>query len=156
MTTYPILYTFRERIRGPRSWLDVTVHGRALVLEESAGEWWAYGVNPGGIAACGASIREAFAALHQQFRLYLQDTAKMVPSFEAFRSELQRFYEQTDSDALADWDRAVDVIRAGGELPPGMIKQAADSGPSGVEVAEVTRPTPPDTTETREDVSVAA
>lgn len=144
MKTYPILYTFRELVSGDGFWAGVALHGRALAVQESECEWWAYGVNPGAIAAKGSTLNEAFAELQTSFRKYLHDCSKLFRDFDGFRTELERFYSQADDESLADWEEAVQAMRAGGMAPAGLAKQPADRGPAGIDVQEILRPKPLD------------
>lgn len=142
MKTYPIFYRFTERISGDGFWAFVELSGRALAVQEAEGEWWACGVNPGAIAGQGTTIREAFSDLQQAFRNYLEDSAKEFRTFAEFRSELERFFSESDAQTQAEWDAAVAIMRAGAEAPEHLAKEASEDVRCGITVREIASPKP--------------
>ena len=57
----PLIFTYRDLVYGTGILAEVRVRGRVLAVTEQDGVWM-YGVNPGGLAAPGATIPEAHAA----------------------------------------------------------------------------------------------
>lgn len=141
MKTFPILYSLYELVEGNGFVARIELNGTALATEEEPGEWWAYGINPGAIAASGETIREAFASLQVSFRAYLQDCAAEASGFEEFKAELERFFHETGPESHREWDEAVRAVRAGAAIPSNLDKQSLDSSPRGIRVSEV-GPTP--------------
>lgn len=138
MTRYPLLFGRRELVEGNGFVARVTVSGRALLTDQD-GEFWVEGVNPGGFAARGESPSEALAALGSTFRTILFDIASDARSFESFREEAQRFFEETSAPALRDWEEAVRQVRAGQVDADWLVKRPAETK-LGIEVVEVSRP----------------
>jgi hypothetical protein len=115
MTTaarYPLLFTYRDTLFGPGFVVEVVTDGRALAVEETAGEFWVYGVNPGALAASGNSLAEAHAAFRSAYRQVLLDTAAAVQSYDEFKADVEWFFTDTDAD-LDAWSSAVQEDRGG-------------------------------------------
>jgi hypothetical protein len=81
-----------------------------MAAQEDQADWWLYGVNPGAIAAHGSSLDDA----HQDFRDGLQAVlfqfAAEASSFEAFKTEVERFFYATDEPTAAEWNDAVQLL----------------------------------------------
>ena len=109
MTRYPILFGFQDLIAGNGFVAGVTVNGRALLVDEEDG-YWMYGVNPGGIAASGATASEAQAEFRVIYRSVLFDAAAEAVDFASFRSEVERFFSETNEPTKTEWDEAVQAL----------------------------------------------
>lgn len=105
MTRYPILFGFRDLIAGNGFVAGVTVNGRALLVDEGDG-YWMYGVNPGGVAAGGATATEAQSEFRVAYRSVLFDIAAEAMDFATFRTEVERFFNETNEPTKAEWDEA--------------------------------------------------
>lgn len=138
MTCYPLLFARHELIEGNGFVARVAVSGRALLTDEE-GEVWVEGINPGGFAASGKSPSEALAEFGTAFRAVLFDVAADAKSFEEFRAEVHRFFEETSVPALREWEEAVQQVRAGRLDAEWLAKRPADTK-LGIEVAEVSQP----------------
>ncbi len=129
---YPILFRFSDRFRfagnGYSVW--VKMFGRALLTEEQDG-FWMYGVNPGGMAACGATEREAMNEFRQAYTAVMEDIVEESLSFEALQAEVHRFCGDDSDTGL--WFEAVAEISAGAEAPDWLPRDRAETQP-GVEV----------------------
>jgi hypothetical protein len=107
MTRYPLLLGFRDLVAGNGYIAGIALtNGRALLVDEGDG-FWMFGINPGGMAAGGASIGEAQAEFRTAYKSVLFDIAAEAESFEAFKAEVVRFLEETNNPTLAEWDEAV-------------------------------------------------
>jgi hypothetical protein len=126
MTNYPLLITFRGAVFGRGFVADVTATGRLMAAQEDQADWWLYGVNPGAIAAHGASLDDA----HQDFRDGLQAVlfqfAAEASSFEAFKTEVERFFYATNEPTAAEWNDAVQLVRANQTRLDGLPIERAD------------------------------
>jgi len=138
MTRYPLLFGWRELVEGDGFIARIAVSGRALLTDED-GEVWVEGINPGGFSASGKSPGEALAEFGLAFRAVLFDIASDAASFAAFREEVQRFFEETNAPALAEWEEAVRQVRAG-RLDAEWLKKKPAETKLGIEVVEVKRP----------------
>ena len=68
-----------------------------------------YGVNPGGLAASGATVPEAHAAFRRSFREILFDIVEDASSFDDFAAETRRFIEEANAPVEVAWREAVEV-----------------------------------------------
>ncbi|MPZ20883.1 MAG: hypothetical protein GEV06_23710 [Luteitalea sp.] len=125
--TYPLLFSYRDLVFGNGYVAEVVAtNGRALVEEED-GAIWFEGVNPGGMAASGRSPDEAHAAFRERFRHVLADLASEAETFDAFRREVARFFDETNEPAERDWLAAVEAVRAGEVRAEGLPQKPAAS-----------------------------
>lgn len=135
MTEYPLLFTFRDVIVGNCFVAGVEANGRALMVEEREGEFWLYGIEPGAIAGSGGTFEEAYADYRDNHRLALYDIAHEATDFDAFKAEVEAYYNSTPQATLKAWEGAVVRVRAGEVENPGLPRQSADS-PRGLKVFE--------------------
>jgi hypothetical protein len=112
VTSYPLLFARHEKVEGNGFIARVAVSGRVLLTDED-GEFWAEGINPGGLAASGSTANEALAQFCQDFLAVLFDIAGEAEDFEHFRNQVQRFFDDTSAPALKEWEEAVQQVRAG-------------------------------------------
>lgn len=138
MIRYPLLFGRRELVEGNGFIAGVAVHGRLLLTEEGA-ESWVEGVNPGGIAARGESPGQALAEFGSEYRVVLFDIAADSRSFEEFKAEVERFFNDTSLPAAREWTAAVEDVRAGRVAADWLKKQPADS-PLGIDVILIQQP----------------
>jgi hypothetical protein len=120
-------------VKGEHFTAGVIVAGRVLVQGED-GEFWAEGVNPGGLAAKGETATAAMRALCTSYHMVLLDIAEDETSFEGFKKAVERFFADTSMAALEEWDKAVLEVRAGRlSLEDEMGKRPSES-PLGITV----------------------
>lgn len=111
------MFTFRDVISGDGFLAGITLSGRALLTEED-GEWWLYGVRPGGIAETGGTPQETLLRFRNRYREALFDIAADCRDFEAFRQEVERFFYEPDIEEERRWENAAIAARAGRLIPP--------------------------------------
>lgn len=132
-TRLPLLFSYRDTLFGPGMIIEVRVqNGRALYVEETDGGWM-YGVNPGGMAAPGASLQDAHQAFRETFSKILIDLILDTRSEDEYRTAVERFVRQTNEAYESDWREAVEAIRAQPTNTTGLPKANAES-PLSVEV----------------------
>jgi hypothetical protein len=132
MTTnpvYPLLCSFSENVVCSGFVAHVAASGRALAAQESDG-WWFYGVNPGGLAAPGKTLREAHYAFREGFRKVLFDIASGVGDFKAFQAEVESFFKEADEATRNDWSAAVQAVRSGELSLADLPRASADELPT--------------------------
>ena len=112
MTHYPLLYGFNNLIAGNGFFAGVSLNGRALLVDEGDG-FWMYGVNPGGIAAGGATPGEAQSEFRLMYTSVLFDIAAEAGSFEEFKMRIDEFFSETNQPTAAEWNAAVEEVRRG-------------------------------------------
>ncbi len=107
----PLIFTYRDFVYGTGILAEVRVRGRVLAVKEEDGAWM-YGVNPGGLAASGATIPEAHAAFRRSFTAVLFDIAEDASSFGDFDAQTRQFVNQANGSVEAAWREAVEAHRA--------------------------------------------
>lgn len=120
MDAFPIFFGTRDAVLGNGFVARVSIDGRALMFEED-GRWWVVGVEPGGIAADGATEAEAYMAFREAIRKVLQDSAQLTDGFDAFCADVKALANQVDNLERARWEEARQQVRAGGGLPEGFV-----------------------------------
>ena len=113
MTHYPIMFTWRDVVSGNGYLAGVTLYGTALMAKEDDDKWWSYGVRPGAIADFGETPPEALNKFHERYKMVLYDIAEAALDFDAFRNEVEKFYNQPDREEEERWLQAVLAIRRG-------------------------------------------
>ena len=108
-----MVFSYRGLVNGKGFSAIVDAVCRVLAEEEESGRIWMNGAEPGGFAAGGSDIESAHKALTKMFREILLDTAEEAKSFEDFRSEMERFFGDTDRGVNQAWIRAWLDNRAG-------------------------------------------
>ena len=106
MTHYPLLFGFKDLIAGNGFFAGVSVAGRALLADEGDG-FWMYGVNPGGVAAGGATAGEAQFEFRRMYKSVLFDIAAEAADFEELKAEIEQFFRSTNEPTAAEWEAAV-------------------------------------------------
>jgi hypothetical protein len=135
---WPLLFKYRGPVLGKGFVALVTFHGRLLARPEN-GEIWFDGVNPGGFAFGAANIRAASAELRSTITGILVDIAEESNSFDEFRGEVERFFEETDAQTQGEWDACVSEVQHGRIKSPGLLPVESANSPLLVEV--VLKPT---------------
>ena len=110
---YPLLFTYKDCISGNGFLANVTVSGRALMLEEDDGQWWMYGVQPVAIADTGDTPEGASTHFRDRYKTVLFDFASDALDFNGFKQEVDRFFHQTEDEIANDWQEAFEAIRSG-------------------------------------------
>jgi hypothetical protein len=112
MNHYPLLFNFRDKVSGDGFLASVSVQGRGLAADEDDG-WWMYGVEPGDLAAGGATFAEAQCEFRKTFTSILFDIAEDAKDFKTFRAEVNRFFKGINHPTEEEWNAAVLEVRAG-------------------------------------------
>ncbi len=113
----PLIFGFNDLVMGRGFVAEVNTDGRgALALE--GGEWWMSGVNPGGVAASGATEAEALANFRNAYRLVLKDSAMLANSFEDFSRDVQGIFASTTLGMIDGWKAAALAVRGDGAAGP--------------------------------------
>ena len=137
LENHPILITLQDTISGDGFLARITLAGRTLMRQEDDGKWWMYGVRPAAIAESGSTVDEAFLRFKQAHTYALLDMVQESKSFDEFRTEVERFFNESDIDEQA-WEEALKTVRDGRTAPPEAFsklpRQSPDSRPARIEV----------------------
>jgi hypothetical protein len=122
MTDFPLIYGFRELVAGNGFVAGVEVNGRLLLRLEDE-EWWAYGVEPGGVAAAGSTEMEAYQNFRQAMREILVDSAVLTATFDAFKADVEALGVQRNEGWEGDWQEAREAVRSGRSTAEGELAE---------------------------------
>lgn len=111
MSSYPIVYGWRDPVQGDGFMAGVAVDGRALVHEEEDGYVWVEGVTPGGIAGTGRNSAEALAGFRRSYQGVLYDIAAESKTFTEFERGVHAFFENCGQNVLRAWEESVARVR---------------------------------------------
>src|SRR5947208_4789436 len=112
LRAHPIMITLQDAIAGNGFLARITLFGRTLMRHED-GKWWMYGVQPSAIAASGNNIAEAFLNFKNSYQAILFDIAQDSKDFSEFKHEVERFFNEADSDNEDErmWHESLKTIR---------------------------------------------
>ncbi len=127
---YPLFLKFTGTILGRGFVAKVEFDGRFLGVKSDDDHWWLHGVNPSAIAEQGTSLDEANAQLRDALRESLAWFADQADDFTAFKTSVERFVETTNEHYFAEWNTAVQRVRAGKECIGGIPIKASFSAVS--------------------------
>lgn len=139
MSDYPIVFGLRDVIQGEGFLARVAVDGRALVHEEEDAVW-IEGVNPGGFSETGASVTEAIERFRRSYTAILFDVAADAETFEGFRDEVNRFFNDSSPGVVREWEQAVEDVREGRISANWLSRTSAADAPLRVCVEEIRHP----------------
>ncbi|MDD9985214.1 MAG: hypothetical protein OXQ31_02950 [Spirochaetaceae bacterium] len=80
---------------------------------EPDGAYLAHGLQPGGVAGQGVTLREAYHDLEQSIELVLYDLADAAPDLDAFSASVRQFFDDTDPWAERAFASARQDVAAG-------------------------------------------
>jgi hypothetical protein len=139
---HPILVTLQDAVAGNGFLARITLFGRTLMRHED-GKWWMYGVQPAAIAASGNNVAEAFLNFKNSYQGILFDFAQDSADFPSFKQEVERFFNEEDTDGADDrlWWESLRTIRAANCQVPDefsdLPRQSPESVPLGISVDRV-------------------
>ncbi len=105
LAVIPLFFRYRDVVFGRGFAATVETTGRALG-EREGDDYVMAGVEPGGLAAGGATPEEARHAFRRTFTEVLFDLAADAPSFQAFKESVEAFVGTSNdsrSAATAPW-----------------------------------------------------
>jgi hypothetical protein len=158
---FALIFKFRDTIEDKRFKAGICVEGRVLLRQESSddGEFWMYGVNPGGMAEHGATPEAAYGAFRQFFKGILLDMAEESANFTDFCAKVDAYMKDTCTEDAAAWEAARAARRAG-QSADGVFHNSPkvlEAGePRLVECEDLTKPTLPQPKAEAEGLLLAA
>lgn len=143
--TLPLVFSYTGTILGKGFLAEIELSGRLLACQEIDG-FWLYGVRPGALSVGDANLGTANIALRETLTRLFIDVARESETFEAFRSSLLTFFDETDSETLKEWGEAVTRVRQGAvNVPNGLPKKTAEIEPFiNVKLKAISEVTPAD------------
>lgn len=135
--SFPLVFTFPELISGEGFVATVEVHGRAVLIDEGDGDFWIFGVQPGGVAGGGKDYSEACREFKKSYLSVLFDIASEAKTYDAFVGEVRSFFDAVNDPNLGVWEGAVAEVRRGGVSLEGFGVVKAESRPPTLEIAKL-------------------
>jgi len=136
MTSYPVLFGYRDVITGRDFMAFVKTDGRALLTQEEEG-YWLYGVHPGSVAGAGKDIAEASRDLKKRYLSVLFDIAAEATSFETFKAEVEHFFAQVNEPTAKEWEAAHARVKSGQLSNDDLPRRDAATRPPYIEVRRI-------------------
>ena len=121
----------------------VIAEGRVLLTEER-GEFWMYGVIPGGLVGGGRERAAAFREFKINYLSVLFDIAGEAGSYEQFATAVRGFFQQVNHRTEELWCTALSEVRAGSVIASDLPTVIAEDQPPRlvVQLLETSRATP--------------
>lgn len=104
---YPLIFQSRDLIAGKKFFAVISIKGQVLLEKEDCGVWL-YGVQPGGIAAGGADVIDAFREFKRGYLLVLDDIAHEAATFKEFKKQVRLFTRDMNESVNKDWVISLD------------------------------------------------
>jgi len=134
---YPLVFSFRDLIAGNGYVAAVAMDGRVVLAEEEDEDVWMFGVQPGGIAGGDRQKKLACAEFKKSYRSVLFDLAAEALSFAEFKLKVTAFFDQVNDPNFADWERALEEVRAKSLSLPDLPTVKASARMPNVTIEEV-------------------
>ncbi len=112
---FPLFFTFREVVSGNGFLAGVMVKGRVLMTQEDD-QWCLYGVQPGGMAASGATPQEAHHTFSTSLKGILYDIAASDETYPEFEKHVREFFHAVDASDAVRWQEAREGYRSGAKI----------------------------------------
>lgn len=135
----PLFFKYRELLAGDGFLAGVTTTGRVILVQEQEGEWWMYGVQPGGIAEWGETPDAAHAAFRRAFHAVLIDIMNGAEAADDFKRGVDDFVNVVNVGNLKIWEAAVEAVRNGSVNADGLARWPS-STPVEVEIVIMDQP----------------
>jgi hypothetical protein len=139
MDRLPLLFTFKDRVYGDGFLADIEAHGRVLAVRgsEEEGGVWMNGVQPGGIAEGGEDDDKARVAFKKTYKAVLFDIASEAKNFNAFKQEVEKFFNEVCRPIEKEWLDAVKQVKKENYTEEGLRKKHVEKTAVKVTVKKV-------------------
>src|SRR5262245_9108217 len=112
-TIFPFFVTYRGTFFANGYIVEVqAMNGRTVGIQE-ADAFWLYGINPGGMAAQGPDLVRAQRAFSETLTNVLIDLAATADTFDAFKTAVGEFFDETNTGYEAEWHEATQRVQRG-------------------------------------------
>ena len=143
VTFFALVFRFPDVIIGTGFVARVIAEGRVLLTEED-GEFWMYGVIPGGAVGGAKERAAAFREFKISYLSVLFDIATEVGFYEQFATAVRGFFQQVNHRTEALWCTALTEGRAGNVIASDLPTVVAEDQPPRlvIQSLETARATP--------------
>ena len=136
---WPLLFSYAKLVNAESFWAKVEIDGALLAIVNPAdGHCWLDGVYPGGTAAGGASVNDAYANFREFIAGILDDMAEDCGTCAAFEEWLRVFVTSTDDLTLDSWRAGVSKVRSNAPGSPNLERRDSEGWTPRFAVHEVT------------------
>lgn len=137
----PLFFRYSELVACAGFLAAVTVTGRVLCVREQKGEYWMYGVEPGGIADWGSTPELAHIAFKRAFHAALIDIAGEAGDPEQFTAAVRQFVTTINEPTATMWEAAVQGVKSSSVHAP-ELERWPSTTPVGADVEIIREPRP--------------
>lgn len=127
--SYPLYFAFKQVVAGKDFRALIEAKGKVLMAEEDD-QYWLYGVQPGGMAACGETIKKGLKNFDTAFKNVLLDTAAESTTADEFKQEARNFFSAIDETEAKTWEAARKELKSEKTKSPeeisGLRKETSD------------------------------
>lgn len=109
----PLFCTLPHTVMGEGVIVRVEIVARVTV-EQDGDRYWAFGVNPGAVAASGSSVHDAVMKFRSAVQAVLVDLMdECSGDSQKFEVAVRDFVDSTDGVSVAEWEEARVQVRKG-------------------------------------------
>ena len=136
---WPLLFSYAKLVNAESFRAKVEINGALLAIVNPAdGSCWLDGVYPGGTAAGGTSVSDAYANFREFIAGILDDMAEDCGIRTAFEEWLRVFVTSTDDLTLDSWRDGVSKVRSNAPgSPPNLERRDSEGWTPRFELYEV-------------------
>lgn len=136
---WPLLFSYAKLVNAESFRAKVEINGALLAIVNPAdGSCWLDGVYPGGTAAGGTSVSDAYANFREFIAGILDDMAEDCGTRAAFEEWLRVFVTSTDDLTLDSWRAGVSKVRSNAPgSPPNLERRDSEGWTPRFELYEV-------------------
>ena len=134
MKKYPLVFRFHDMITGKGFMAEVIMDGRMLLVNEEDGDFWMFGVQPGGVSGGGCGRDAAFREFKMIYLSVLHDIAAESSTFEDFEQGVTEFFSEVNDPNKRDWRDVLKEVRKGNLTLTNINRVDADKRPPSLTV----------------------
>lgn len=140
--TWPLLFTYAYLVDSESFRATVKINGALLAtINPADGRCWLDGVYPGGAAAGGTGVDDAYANFTKFIAGIIDDMADDCGTLAAFEEWLRSFVMSTDQLTLGSWQEGVLKVRSNAPgSPPKLERRDSEGWTPYASIIEMTTP----------------
>lgn len=139
--TWPLLFTYAYLVDSESFRATVKINGALLAtINPADGRCWLDGVYPGGAAAGGTGVDDAYANFMKFIAGIIDDMADDCGTLAAFEEWLRSFVMSTDQLTLGSWQEGVLKVRSNAPGSPPKLERRDSEGWTPYASIEMTTP----------------
>jgi hypothetical protein len=137
--TWPLLFTYVNLVDAASFRATVEISGALVaIIHPGDGSCWLDGVYPGGTAASGTNVDDAYANFREFITGIIHDMADDCGTLAAFEQWMRIFVTSTDETTLGTWRDGVRKVRNNAPGTPPLERRDSEGWTPDFAVHEVT------------------